>query len=96
MTEPVAAHDFRLVRGGLYRNPLGAELRVVAPVREFAARNRLRWGPVVFGHTTFGDIWVVESSHELFGITRHLATGEGLLSCGYCLVSAPTESETNE
>lgn len=79
-------NDIRLVRGGRYRNPTGAQLHVVEPARES------EWWSKRMGGIALGDIWVVES-RDAFGVTRHLATPEGLASYGYSLISEPAESE---
>lgn len=83
--ESVAAQPLRLVRGGLYRNPLGAELTAIEPVYLSAVLHKYT---TVFA-SAFGDIWVFESRDKSFGPSLHLVTAEGLESCGYRLLEEP-------
>lgn len=85
MTELAAAQQLRRIRGGRYRNPAGAELWAIEPLHLIATLSKYT---SQFG-STFGDIWVVESRSELFGNDLHLATPEGLVACGYTLISEP-------
>lgn len=66
---------------GLYRNDLGAELRVTKTAGLFSGHNTLR-----------GDIAVAEDHDELFGTTKeYLVTEAALLDCGYTLIEPAAE-----
>jgi hypothetical protein len=66
---------------GLYRNTLGAELRVTKTAGLFS------------GHKTLsGDIAIAEDRDELFGTTTtFLVTEASLKDCGYELIEPATE-----
>lgn len=74
--------ELRLVAGGLYRNPMGAEMRAIEPI---CTSKALRKYKLPFDSASFGDIWVVESGGIFGGL--HLATPEGLAACGYKRIS---------
>lgn len=77
-----------LVAGGVYRNPLGAEIRVVRELNRNVKKDDplFRRGMVP---ATLGAIWVAEdATDDVFGLGRMLVTAEGLTSCGYERVEA--------
>jgi hypothetical protein len=84
---PDSAALFQLIRGGIYRNPLGAELTALMPARDW---DTTRLGPIDL-QPVFGDIWIVEAAGGIFGGARHLATADGLSAYGYQLVPGATE-----
>ena len=86
--EPLA-----LVRGGVYRNDMGAELTAIEPLY---LRDELRAHRIPV-ESTFGAIWLMEGHDELFGTSRHLATREGLTACGYQIIHNPdVDDEENQ
>lgn len=66
---------------GLYRNPLGAEIRVVCELNRNVQDPMFKRGIVP---ATLGAIWVAEDMADgLYGMGRMLVTAEGLTACGY-------------
>lgn len=76
--------ELRLVRNGLYRNPVGAEFLLIEPLTSGVLR---KYG-IAHLATTTGGIWIAEN-RDLFGGALHLVTREGLTACGYSLISEP-------
>lgn len=84
MTSTRNTEPLKMVRGGLYRNPLDVELRVLEHL--YMDDSFKRYAPLF--ESSFGSIWVIELYTSL-GNSLHLATPEGLESCGYKLVTDP-------
>ena len=72
---------------GLYRNSLGAELRVSSAGEPWVATLK-RAG----FHVLTGDIAVATSHDDLFGTWHYLVTNASLRECGYELVEAETDA----
>lgn len=104
----VTMPELSMIPDALYRNSMGAELWAVAHVnRKVAAQMLYATDPLVAavraqnpfgsgGAMVFGSLWVMESRDELFGTYLHLATPEGLMECGFVLVSQPEEEDDDE
>jgi hypothetical protein len=86
MTESTAPHKLRLVRGGRYRNAAGGELLLIELLTSATTG---KYGLAHLSTFVSGGLWIAEDADEMFGTTQHLVTREGLLSCGYSLISEP-------
>ncbi|WP_280465980.1 hypothetical protein [Nocardia brasiliensis] len=71
--------ELEMVEGGLYRNTLGAELRLVHPACYDGTLTRS------FELLAPG-LWIAEQ-RSILGTRAWLVTAEGLRECGYVLVS---------
>lgn len=73
---------------GLYRNPKGAEIRVLCELnRNFRRHDPLFKRGIV--PATLGTIWLAEDD-TAYGLGRLLVTAEGLTSCGYVRITDDT------